>query len=650
MSAADPENRPSDFFSTSSPHRPEPQLPWAPEKSPVPRTAPPTAPTSAQVPAPIAPSAAAAPFETDAPAAPGQFALPPLAQALLDRAAELLRRPDAPTPFAIGLLAPAGGGKSSALAWLTRKLGGPGAPPVAALRAADLAAEPERALAAALYRALSPAYGPLANEAAQEGAHVGADAGAYARAAHEKLDALRKKLHGERQTLAQTEARRASLAETLLYDTPGSRINSFARRIRAAFEPRLRRFGFSGDSLANFKDLTRDLAETGGPSARIVSSLRALYAFQGQKSLLAYAVLCFILNWAANWLTYNKKAWLSGLASSSTQGAQASEFLNGHVDWLSQAAHGFALLGLVLLGLNVWRAFNFMQPLFYGAGLLDEDIAAKRHELDQTLAHQARSVDLLGAETAAVARQASEAERRADAAGATRHPPAFLEADAATQKRDLALGFLHCLSQLIANGGNGAPPRLVVTVDGFESVAQPAALFDRLHDLLARQGIVAVYALDPEVFAAGRPNLLRRIQLPLRLDAGQKGETVPALAPLDAPFSPLATRLIGAMAPLTGDGPRTQKRLRNLFRFLRPAPEAPKGLQAALALFLAAQLGASPEDRRSLNDALAGDGENFAPIGSATLHEALTNASVIEGLIGKAEARQAAALARHVAG
>ena len=175
-------------------------------------------------------------------------------------------------------------------------------------------------------------------------------------------------------------------------------------------------------------------------------------------------------------------------------------------------------------------------------------------------------------------------------------------------------------------------------------------MFDRLHDLLARPGIVAVYALDPEVFAAGRPNLLRRIQLPLRLDAGQKGETVPALAPLDAPFSPLATRLIGAMAPLTGDGPRTQKRLRNLFRFLRPAPEAPKGLQAALALFLAAQLGASPEDRRSLNDALAGDGESFAPIGSAPFHEALTNASVIEGLIGKTEARQAAALARHVAG
>ena len=288
-----------------------------------------------------------------------------------------------------------------------------------------------------------------------------------------------------------------------------------------------------------------------------------------------------------------------------------------------------------------------MQPLFHGAGLLDDDIAAKRHELDQTLAHQARSVDLLGAETASVARQAAEAERRAAAAGATKHPPAFLEADAATQKRDLSIGFLHCLSQLIVNGGNGAPARLVVTVDGFESVAQPASLFDRLHDLLARPGFIAVYAMDPEIFAAARPNLLRRIQLPLRLDAGRKDDAAPALAPFDAPLSPLAMRLIGAMAPLTGDGPRVQKRLRNLFRFLRPAPDAPTGMQAALALFLAAQLGASPEDRRSLNDALASEGASFAPIGSSTLHEALANASVIEGLIGKTEARQAAALARH---
>jgi hypothetical protein len=290
-----------------------------------------------------------------------------------------------------------------------------------------------------------------------------------------------------------------------------------------------------------------------------------------------------------------------------------------------------------------------MQPLFHAAGLLDEDVAAKRHELDQTLAHQARSVDLIGAETAAVAAKAAEAERRAAAAGAPKNPPLFLETDAATQKRDFSLGFLQTLSAAIDKGAPGAPQKLVVTVDGFEGVTDPAALFDRLHDLLARPGFVAVYAMDQALFGAAPKNLTRRIQLPLRLDAGRAGESAMALAPLDAPLSPLATQLIGAVAPLAGDGPRSQKRLRNLFRFLRPAEDAPAGPPAALALFLAVQLGGSPEDRRSLNDALESAGAGFAPFGSSVLKEALSGAVTLAGPIDRAQARQAAALARHVA-
>ena len=103
------------------------------------------------------------------------------------------------------------------------------------------------------------------------------------------------------------------------------------------------------------------------------------------------------------------------------------------------------------------------------------------------------------------------------------------------------------------------------------------------------------------------------------------------------------------MAPLAGDVPRLQKRLRNLFRFLRPSEEAPAGLPAALALFLAAQLGASPEDRRSLNEALEGGGGSFAPFGSPVLKTALASVVAIGGPIDRAQAQQAAALARHVA-
>ncbi len=638
MTSAQPENRLKDILASNAPIRPEPQLSWPPAAS---SQNTPTAPAAQEAPAAAAPSAS---FEADAPAAPSQFALPPQTAALLIRLSELLRRPDAPTPFAIGLFAKAGGGKSSALNWLRASLSAPDGSPVAALKAVDLAAEPERALAAALFRALAPNFGPFANEAAHEGAHFGSDAGALARAAHEKLDLLRRKLLTERQNLALTEARRAGLAESLLYDTPGSRVDAYARRIRAAFEPRLRRFGFSGDALTGFKDFTRDLNETGGVKSRLASACKAVYAFPGQIRLLVYAVLCFGLGWGASWLADNNTLWLNPINASGAQGAQAGDYLQHHLDWLTQSAHVLSLLGLALIGLNLWRAFSFMQPLFHAAGLLDEDVAAKRHELDQTLAHQARSVDLIGAETAAVAAKAADADRRAAAAGASKNPPLFLETDAATQKRDFSLGFLQTLSAGIEKGGSGAPRKLIVIVDGFEGVADPAALFDRLHDLLARPGFVAVYAINPGLFGAAPENLTRRIQLPLQLAAG-RSEAAMSLAPLDAPLSPLATQLIGAVTPLAGDGPRLQKRLRNLFRFLRPAEDAPAGLSAALALFLAAQLGASADDRRSLNEALDGGGAGFAPFGSPVLKEALAAA----GPIDRAQARQAAALARHVA-
>ena len=93
-----------------------------------------------------------------------------------------------------------------------------------------------------------------------------------------------------------------------------------------------------------------------------------------------------------------------------------------------------------------------------------------------------------------------------------------------------------------------------------------------------------------------------------------------------------------------------QKRLRNLFRFLRPAEDAPSGLLAALTLFLAAQLGAAPEDWRSLNEALEAPGAGFAPFGSPVLNEVLSRAVALGGPIDRVQARKAAALARHVIG
>jgi hypothetical protein len=635
LPAAEPERRTAEPFPVAASRRAEPHIPWAGEAAP-----PPARQASA-------PTGGDGFFETDAPVAPGKAAFGAQTQALLDRLVALLRRPDAPSPFAVGLLAPAGAGKTSALNWLSEKLAGAGVTAIVPVKAADLSAEPERGLAAALYRALSLRHGPLAQEAAQEGAHFGADPATLARAAQERLDIVRRKLVAEKQSLAQIETRRAALKEILLYDTPGTRVDAYARKVRASFEPRLRRFGFSGDPLSVFKDLTRDLDESGGPLRRALSGLRGLYAYKGQKRLLVWSAIFFGLNKGIAWLAVNKPVWLGVIASAGSIGTQTSDFLQTRLDWLPMAAQGCALLALALLGLNIWRAFDFFQPLFRAANLLDADFDAKRHEIDHTVAHHARNVERLGVEADALTRKAEDAERRANAAGANRNPPAFLDLDEAAQKRAAALGFLESLSELLSRGAiPGAPGKIVVALDGFESAEAPVALFGRVHDLLAKPGFLPVYALDATLFAGASDLLARRVQLPLRLDAG--GETV-ALAPLDAPLTGTEARLASALAPLAGDSPRAQKRLRNLLRFLRPGPEAGAGVTAALALFLAADIGGSAQDREALAGALKDDFGGFAPKGSPMLHEALAQAAAIDGPIGAEAARRGAALARCVA-
>ncbi len=633
MPAAQPERRDSAFPGAPPNRRTEPQLSWTAPEDPPPRAA--------------AQPAEKSLFEPDAPAAPVKAVFPAQTQALLKRLADLLRRPDAPAPFAVGLFGRPGGGKTSALNWLAAQLAAAGTP-VVSVCAAELAAEPERALAVALYRALAPRHEALVQEAAQEAAHFGADPGALARVALDRLDALRRKLIEERKALAQAEARSAALKETLLYETPGTRVDAYARKMRNAFEPRLRRFGFKAEPLAAFKDLVRDLNESGGVVRRLLAALRGFYAFPGQKRLLLLSALSFGANQGLAWLAANKPLLLGLVASSGSVGVQTADFLRSRLDWLPASAQVFALIALALLGLNVWRAIDFMHPLIHGAGLLDEDVADKRHEIEQNVAHHARAVELLGREVDIVAKKAAEAERRAAVAGASKDPPLFLEADEGARKRNHALGFLEALSDLLTRGMiAGAPHRVVVAADGLENAQAPAALFQKVNDLLARPGFIAVYTLDPALFSAAPEVFARRIQLPLRLDVKAGDETLD-LAALDAPLTPLEARLAGALAPLTGENPRAQKRLRNLLRFLRPGSGAPSGVTAALALFLAAEVGGSPDDRRGLNQALAENFGPFAPKGSAALEEAIANAAAIDGPMSLDDALRASALARHV--
>lgn len=633
MSPASPERRQPEF--ASAPRRAEPSF------SPPPPSAPTPAPVEEQ----------RHPFETDAPASEKKFQFAGAARILLERLAELAARSDAPTPFAFGLLAPAGGGKSSALGWLGEKIADSGAL-VVRLDASELDAAPEQALAGALFRALAPQHGALAEAAAADAAHFRADAGALHRAAREKLDATRRQLIVEKQALAGSENRRAALKDRLLFETPGARVNLFMRKIKTGFAPRLRGFGFSGDPLASLRDLIRDVSDRGGLGARLLTSLRALYAFRGQTGLLIYAALSYGLGRGLDWTASHQGQLLDQLASTGSAGAQSVEFLREKLFWLAPAAQGFGWLALALIALNLWRAFAFMRPLVHGAALLDRDLADHRRDVEQTLALQARHVEQLEAEAEALSRQAAEAERRSNAAGVSRAPPAFLLEDASSRQTVEATGFLQALSRRLA----GARP-IVVAVDGLERLEQPARAFARQQALLAQPGFLAIFALDPSWFEAAPEDFARGVQLPLRLDRAFFAEAV-ALAPLDAPLSALETRLIAAVAPLAGPNPRAQKKWRNFYRFLRPAAAeagnaVPAGaVEAALALLLAAEAGALPEDREALRHALAAPFGDFMPKGAATgsaaLQHALNEIFAAIGPIRPDDARRAAALARQL--
>ncbi|PPQ26476.1 hypothetical protein CCR94_22920 [Rhodoblastus sphagnicola] len=577
---------------------------------------PPAHPSNLAAPALSHSGAAPAAFASDSPLAPEAYAPQ---GSLLTRFAELAGA--APTPFALALVAPAGGGKTSALGWIAARLDKAA---LVRFEAADLAAEPERALAAGLYRALAPTQGALVEAAAREAE----DSAAGGALAQDRLDDLRKKLIAERQALANQQARRAALPETVLYDLPGAPVDQFARRMRGGFEARMRRFGLGGDPLLTFKDLTRDLAAHDGPG-RLLASLRAVHGYRGQTNLLVYAVLFYLLAKGLDWLSLNKADWLGWLSRAHETGAQTADFLRDRIGLLESGATLAVALALACLGLNLWRAYSFAAPLLRAARQLDEDVATRAHEADHAVVEQRRVVERLAARTSAAAQQARDAELRAESAGAPKTQPGFLEPESARQRRDQALGFLAALSAAL-KAKNAC---VTVMVDGFEKAQD--GLFECVAALLARPGFVGVFALEPA--PCGAQARARLLQLPLRLDVAAEP---PALAPLDAPLSPLEERLLDALAPLAGHTPRAKKRLRNFYAFLRPAPDAEADLGPALALCLALKIGG---EHQALEAILQGGpapqrGEIFAtaqriaaPISPEALQRAAALAEALAG-------------------
>jgi hypothetical protein len=502
--------------------------------------------------------------------------------------------------------------------------------------------DPGTAIAAAIFRTLNSAgtagesYAALAQEAVQ----AVRDPYLAANEANERLSASRHRLDAERQALHELDGRRAKLVETVLYETAGSHVDSYARANRSRIEARLRSFGFSqADPLGTYRDLVRDVAEAGGASGRISGFLRALWAYRGQTRLLVLAVILLFLAWGCARAGATQASWLPSLSASGGFGAALASWLDVRHSWLgtiSVAATLVACLSVVACG---WRALRFTQPIFRGASLLGLDLETRRRDLDGLIANQTRHLDMVAAEVEAHGRRVEEAERRArTASDAALHRGAPLfespfewAQDEIDQRTRLATAFTAAIDTAIARGAAGTfavPQRILVAIDDLDSLpAERAASFiEAAHHLLSAPSFVVLLAFDAHRLAASQRGadyadaLRKYVQLPLRVSSepdfyagftrmllGEtKAETIPSKPDasqsiLDLPWRAGESDLIAVLAPLAGSTPRAVKHFVNIYRLARVRSAD----YAAVALLLAVRSGATEAERKAMEEALA---------------------------------------------
>ncbi len=462
---------------------------------------------------------------------------------------------------------------------------------------------------------------------AEDAVHAGGDPREAARLAGERVTALRRGLDTERQALDTLGARRARLTETVLFDGAGSRVDGFARSNRGRIEARLRAFGLTGgDPIRTFKELVRDGAEGAGGGARLGLTLRALWGFKGQGTLILLAALLGLVGWATASgaeTPAGVTAWLGGFGD---HFAALTDWARAHLDLLQPASRiALALAALALLTAVV-RAVRFLGPVYRGIALLRGDLAERRRDLDGLLAHQTRRVDMLSGEVDTAERGADAAQRRAETrqgSGLSDHGAALARDlfGLARSPEAAAEGFFAKLSQGLAEGAATAPERMVVAIDGLDRLppAEAASFLETAHRLLSRPGFVMLVALDREQIAtalgefdpAAAAARLDRI-LHLSYDLGPAAQDPSGLAEqlldprpvetpspvsvdpsrsaLDRPLQPFETDLVKRLAPFTGGTPRSVKRFVNAYRVARAdrrLAQAAPGSLVALALGLA---------------------------------------------------------------
>ena len=592
------------------------------------------------------------------------------------RLAEIAAHAGTQTPLALGLVGQAGSGKSFALnrvladicAFAAGSAKTQGSPFVARLLVArvDAAAsgDPAAQIAAALYDALHrPAPdGQTYPLLAEEAAAAATDPAEAARLARERLADTRRRLDSEREALRDMNSRRARLAENVLYENAGSRIDAHARVNRNSIESRLRGFGFvSGDPVATYKDLVRDVAENDGIGGRIRAGLRAMWAFRGQTRLVVLALVFFAIAWGLGYAQSTQGSWLGWLKGQETLKSVVGP-IEANVGWLGLARQAAIWAGILSLLLNVARAVRFMMPIFRGVSLFKADVDTRNRDLDSLIANQTQRVDDLAGEIEPLTRRASEAERRAALADEAQTLAA--KSPFGSGERKQAAAFIASLAAAAISGNARAPARVVVAIDNLDALPNAAAtgFMAQTQELLGHPAYVTILTAGE----AGGADLSRFIDVPLcigpAIDSGRLGGLVKNLlglggaepaaetpldatrSGLDAPLQAHEADMLESLAPYAANSPRGVKRYVAAYRIARGGFEPCGALAAALAI----QAGATPQERDALAQALEGarDSEAVTVPAAPRINVMLDQAQQSQGsAIAAGDLRRAQALA-----
>jgi hypothetical protein len=601
--------------------------------------------------------------------------------AIVQPLAQLCVTAQVQTPFLAAILGAPGAGKSFALKKLVVAIealsdsAGCLARVVVAKVDAGDGAEAPIALASAAYAALDcEPHGVDYSALLDDLAHASGDPLRAAKAASDRHDEIVRKLEAERLHRDEAEARVARLSDALLFETPGSRVDVFARARRGAIDSRLRRFDLAGsDSAASYRELVRDLAIL-GPAGRAGVAMRSVWAYSSQRRLLLWATVAIVLGIAIDTVPGQDVA--NAIQAPLAQGGFLSgrttnfaSWLSSHGSWLASASKILFLLGALALAVALWRAIGFFSLLLHGTRLLHLDVRDRRRDLESRLARLGQRIADLSAEAETAAHRAEAAARRAGGKSVTRAPgPEFLDTRHIPTAE--ANAFLTALAGRVSGGSAvGAPNRFVFVIDNLDRLPANAAIawIESAQSLIGA-GLVGVMALDPQRLIdalGGRSEARRRferwlqivVSLPRRADPDggrlmarllDRGEQAPPAhlpelgAALVEPLSATEAALLTSLAPLAAHSPRGVKRFLNAYRLARCAkpPRAVTALMQAVA-FADDNVQAAMRDRLRIASAELGDFD-----GPESLVEAVKHARAVnKGAITIADARAAEAVA-----